>query len=373
MLAGETPIPPSSGVRVRTLHLARQLAQAFDVHVLALGAVPTAAAEPFELTAIPHRWGRSGPLLRSLRTPYMAAKLSSQAAARLATAAAPRTVQAELPFLAPPALETRAPVVLDAHNVETELLRSLAESEPRRAWRLRWRWEARKTERFERGTALAVEAVCATSEHDAATFERWGATEIVVVPNGVDIDGIAYEEPASAPMLVYVGSYGYRPNALAARELVKEVFPVVRRAVPHAGNRLVGREPEAVLQELPPGVEATGEVDDTVEHLRQAAALVVPRRAGSGTRLKILEAMAAGVPVVATPLAVAGLDVRDGEHVLLGQTSHELAGQAIRLLEDRALARQLSTAARADVEQRFAWSVVARPLVELHARLGAAP
>lgn len=370
VLAGETPLPPRSGVRLRVLHLARQLATAFEVEILALGSVSHGSDEPFDLTGVQHDWGRLRPLLRSSTRPYMAEKLASVGAGQLAAGAGATTAQAELPFLVPTALHARAPIVLDAHNVETELLQTLAAGEPNRLRALRWRWEAKKTDRFERAMARAVAAVCTTSEADATTFERWGAREVVVVPNGVDTKTIEYREPSQSSVLVYVGNFGYRPNALAARELVEEVLPALRESHAGATVRLVGASSEEVVDEGSSGVEATGEVESTLPHLHAAGAMIIPLRAGSGTRLKVLEGLAAGVPIIATRLAVAGLHVRDGEHVLLGETPNELAAQTARVLADQALARALSKRGRALVEQNYSWDVVARPLLELHARLG---
>jgi glycosyltransferase involved in cell wall biosynthesis len=157
---------------------------------------------------------------------------------------------------------------------------------------------------------------------------------------------------------------------LAARELADEILPRVQRSHPTAAVILIGPGSEPLAASVRPGVETTGEVRSTLPYLHAAGAVVVPLRAGSGTRLKILESMAAGTPVVATPLAAAGLGVRDGEELLLGDSPTDLAAQVARLLSDPALARSLSATARALVEQKFDWSVVARPLVELHARLG---
>ncbi len=107
------------------------------------------------------------------------------------------------------------------------------------------------------------------------------------------------------------------------------------------------------------GVAVLGAVDDVVPCLHHARALVVPLRAGSGTRLKILEAMAAGTPVISTPLGAAGIDAVDGAHLLLAETSAGLAEATVRVLTDDALARRLSEAARARVEEHYDWSVFA--------------
>jgi glycosyltransferase involved in cell wall biosynthesis len=364
-LAAETPVPPTSGVRLRVLHLARQLAAAADVELLALGAAE-AASEPFSLRGVPHGGGRWRALAESARRPYMAAKLDSASLRDAAGSAHADTVQAEFPYLVPAALAAGAPVVLSAHNVESEVMSTLAEADPRRFHRRRWAWEARKTERFEVEAARAVAAVATTSDHDAEVFERWGAAKVVVVPNGVDTNAIAHRAPPAGAELAYVGHYGYRPNAIAAEELVEQILP----RVPGATVRLVGRNPGPDVERLAgPSVTVTGEVQDPIAELRRARVLVVPLRSGGGTRLKVLEALAAGTPVVSTPFGVAGLDVRDGEQVLIGETAEELAGLATRVVADDALAAALSERGRALVEASYDWSIVARPLIELHQEL----
>jgi polysaccharide biosynthesis protein PslH len=364
-LAAETPVPPTSGVRLRVLHLARQLAREADVEVLALGEAGP-GSEPFTLRGIPHETSRARALAGALRRPYMAAKLDSEALREAAAAARPDTVQAEFPYLVPAALAAGAPVVLSAHNVESEVMGSLAEADPRAVHRRRWAWEARKTERLEADVARKVAAVAVTSDHDGEVFERLGAARVVVVPNGVDTTAIVHETPAEGAELAYVGHYGYRPNTLAARELVEEILP----RVPGASVRVVGRDPGPEVERLAaPAVTVTGEVADPIAELRHARALVVPLRSGGGTRLKVLEALAAGTPVVSTSFGVAGLEVRDGEDVLIGETPEDLARLAARVVADDALAASLSGRGRRLVEERYDWSVVARPLIEVHREL----
>jgi polysaccharide biosynthesis protein PslH len=352
-------------------HLARELAAAADVDVAALGPVPADVRAPLSLQSIEHRATRIGALTRSLRRPYLAAKLDAPAASRLASQARWDSVQAELPFMVAAATHARAPIVLDTQNVEAEVAASVAELDPRRMHRVRWRWEARKTERFERNAVNIADAVCAISDDDAATFESWGARKIVVVPNGVDTARTSYAPPPGGSALAYVGHFGYRPNVLAALELIDAVLPAVRTSHEDATALIVGRDPPPELTGRASSiVDVTGEVPDVLVHLRRAAALIVPVRAGGGSRLKILEAMAAGVPVVSTRLGVAGLHVRADEHFLLGEAPRELAAQALRVIRDRALADSISRSARGLVESRYDWSVAARPLLELHASFG---
>lgn len=352
------------------LHLARQLAEAGHVDVVALGQPEADATEPFTL----HHVGAHRPPIRALalgaRRTYMEAKLGTDA---LALSAGPNewsSVQAEFPYTVFPAKRVGAPVVMDAHNVESDVFRSLAEDDDRLLHRLRWRWEAAKTERLEKKAVAVADAVCAASDGDAATLESWGARRVVVVPNGVDTHSLDHRLPGPARKLLYVGHFGYRPNLRAAEELATRIFPSVRARVPETTVQLVGREAASALRRLTgPFVDVASDVDDVVPFLRAAGVFVVPLRSGGGTRLKVLEAMAAGLPVVSTRFGVAGLSVRDGEHVLLAETPEELAEAASRLLADRALAEALSLSARQLVEQRYDWRQVARPLVDLHASL----
>jgi len=356
----EPPVPAHGGYRLRVLHLARLLAGAGDVTVAALGEAPEAPDEPFDLVGVPHDFSRRRALRRSWRRPYLAALLDSPELARLAAAGGWDLVVASSPFFVDLGRRSGAPVVLDAHNVETDIMASLARSDERRLHRARWRWEAAKMAPVERSAVASSAAVLATSDADADVFRRWGAPRVEVVPNGVDTTAVAHALPAARHGLVYVGQYGYRPNEAAARELVAEILPLVRGAVPDATVELVGRDPTDGVRALEAeGVAVVGAVDDVVPCLHHARALVVPLRAGSGTRLKILEAMAAGTPVVSTPLGAAGIDAVDGEHLLLGDTPEDLARQAVRALTDDDLAQRVSTSARALVEERYDWCAFA--------------
>ncbi|HET9508951.1 MAG TPA: glycosyltransferase family 4 protein [Gaiellaceae bacterium] len=372
VLAGESPLPPSSGLRQRILHLTRALAAELDVELAALGDVPPGSSEPFAIHSVRHRVSRRRALAGSLRQPYQAAKVRSRALRRLAATGGWTSIQAELPFVAP-AAGSHSALVLDAHNVETDVLRTLAAVDERPLHRLRWRWEAAKTERFERAVLARAQAVCATSDEDASALERLGARNLLVVPNGVACASVEHRPPAASAELCYVGHFGYRPNQLAAVELVDAVLPRVRAELPAATVTLVGREPGADLaRRVGGGVTLAADVPDVLPYLHRARALVVPLRSGSGTRLKVLEALAAGVPVVSTSFGVAGLDVRDGHDVLIGDTPADLAAQAVRVLSDDGLAAGLSESGRRLVERRYDWPVIARPLVELHAGLAKA-
>lgn len=367
MLAPESPLPATSGLRLRILHLARQLATSAEVELAVLGAVDAAPDEPFRLIGIPHTTTRGSALLRGLRRPYMAAKLASPAMAAFASEARWDTVHAELPFLVPAALNACAPVVLGAQNVETEVVLSFVDIEPSALRRARWRWEARKTESFERAMTAAAAAVCTPSERDAAIFRSWGAKRVAITPNGVDTDAVTFRDDRPGAGLLYVGHFGYRPNVAAANELIDEIFPLVRSTVDGATVTLVGRDPPPALRARAGGdVVVTGEVTEVLPYLHEARALVVPLRTGGGTRLKVLEAMAAGLPVVSTSFGVSGLDVTPDRDFLHAESAPALARQAIRVIQDEALETRVAENARRLVERCYDWAAAARSLVELH-------
>ncbi len=370
IVATETLLPANSGVRQRMLHLARQLAAEGQVEVVALGEPETDAREPFALRHVGAHRPPLRALSRGVRRTYMEAKLGANSLALSARPNEWSSVQAEFPYTVFAAKRVDAPLVMDAHNVESDVLRSVAEDEDRLVHRRRWRWEAAKTERLERKAVSIADAVCASSDDDAATLEAYGARRLVIVPNGVDTRAVEHRLPPRGRKLLYVGHFGYRPNLRAAEELVTRIFPSVRARIPDTTVQLVGRKASESLRHLTgPSIHIASDVEDVVSFLHKGDVFVVPLRSGGGTRLKVLEAMAAGIPVVSTRFGVAGLAVRDGEHALLADTPAELAAAASRLIEDHALAESLSRAARELVEQRYDWRQVARPLVDLHASL----
>ena len=366
-----SPVPPRSGLPLRVLHLARQLASSRPVEIAALCNDPSPAIEqPLALHHVPWDWDERQIRRRGLWEPRFMAQVNSSAMSDFVRRGAWTTVQAHTLPMVRFGQAANAPLVFDAPDAMSRVTGSLSRADSRVGAAAGWRFEQIKTRRLERRTVRAVTAVTVPTDDEAALFERWGASTVVVVPNGVDVHAITHRPPARGARIVLVGFLRWRPNVEAALELAHRVLPRVRAQVPHATLRLVGQDPPPeVLRLRGPAVEVTGGVDDVLPHLHSARVTVLALRAGGGTRLKALEALAAGVPVVATPFAVTGLGLRDGEHVLLGRSPSELAEQAIRVMGDDDLARRLSLAGRRLVEARYDWSRVAQPLLALHDEL----
>jgi len=232
--------------------------------------------------------------------------------------------------------------------------------------------EARKYERLEQDTLPRFHRVFAASEQDASSVRgRVPGARVAVVPNAVRVPRAAAprRRRARAFTLLFVGSMGYDPNVDAAEGLCREVLPRVRAAA----NRdvevvIVGSRPPAAVTRLAeiPGVTVTGAVPAMAPYYARADLAVVPIRAGGGTRIKILEAFAHRVPVVATPMGAEGLDVSPGRHLLLGDGPEALAAACLRLLGDAALGRRLATEAGALVRRRYALPVVTRTIRTLY-------
>ncbi|HWE81490.1 MAG TPA: glycosyltransferase [Gaiellaceae bacterium] len=189
--------------------------------------------------------------------------------------------------------------------------------------------------------AAAAHAVVVCSEVDR---RRIGAGTAVVIPNGYEPrEPAATRKPGA--ILAMVGLMIYPPNYDGARYFARQVLPLVRAEIPDARFRIVGYH-DGQLSDLEglPGIDVVGEVDDVAPTLAAAGAVVVPLRAGSGTRVKVLEAFAERVPVVSTAIGCEGLEVQGGEHLLIADTPLELAEACIRLLREPALAEALVSA-----------------------------
>jgi glycosyltransferase involved in cell wall biosynthesis len=261
-------------------------------------------------------------------------------------------------------LAPRARTVMDAHNVEAQVAERLAEVSP---WPLGavLRRQAAAIARLETRLARGVDAVLACSELDAAALRRAGAAEVHLVPNGVELREVPRGlEPRDT--VAFVGSYDWRPNADAAVILAREIWPRVRQACPGLRLAIIGRKPPPAVQELAADdIEVTGRVEDVAPWLQRSFATAMPLRAGSGTRLKVLEAAAARVPIVATRLASEGLPFRDGAHLLHAESPEDFVNALLRLRREPGLAARLSEAA-AQVAQDYDWRRIGARLVELY-------
>lgn len=273
----------------------------------------------------------------------------------------------------------RTLLIMASYDVEAVRMRRMAESR-RGLARVGLAWEARRAERFERENLSCYDAIIAVSELDKATFvTEYGFTpdRVLVIENGVDPNYFTFTErqPGRQVDVVFVGALSYAPNQQAAWRLLRRIMPLVREHYPHARLSLVGQGPEPPLLAQSDGEQTvvTGAVRDVRPYLARASVACVPLLSGSGTKYKVLEALSAGVPTVGSPLAVEGLELEDGQHLLVAQSDKELAAAIVRLLDQPNLATSLARQGRRLVEGRYAWDVNLSRLDDWLAEMAALP
>jgi glycosyltransferase involved in cell wall biosynthesis len=397
LLAPYPPYPPRGGGALRIYNLLRGLAARHEVSLLSFAPSPEAVAGLAPLREICAVSTVIGPPRRSLATraattlssplPDMALRNAdpAYAAALSRTLASQRfdVVQAESIEMAGYALRARAfappgaaPLVaLDQFNAEYLLQRRAALTDLRRGLGLRPRalvggayslvqWA--KLAAYERGLLRAFDRVLVVSAEDRAALRRIApASEPRVVPNGVDAahyaPGAVAAQPFPGPAIVFTGTLDYRPNIDAVQWFVREVLPIIRAGRPDARFVLVGRAATPALRALHDGaaVEVVGEVADVRPYIAGAAVYAVPMRIGGGSRLKLLEALAAGAPVVSTSMGAEGVEgLAHERQLLIADRPAAFAAAALRLIADPALGRRLGAAGRALAVARYDWSAI---------------
>jgi glycosyltransferase involved in cell wall biosynthesis len=226
--------------------------------------------------------------------------------------------------------------------------------------------------RYEAQICRHADRVLAVSDVDAEMLrELVPGLEVTVVPNGVDTQAYSptASHPHTSPTLVFTGTMDFRPNVDAVLWFVQKVWPQVRAQVPEAHFFVVGQRPHRRLDRLrgDPTITLTGWVDDARPYIAQATVYIAPLRIGGGTRLKLLEAMATGKPVVATRLGAEGYPVTDEQELLLADTPSAFAGAVVALLRAPERRAELGRAARVFVEQRYDWRAIVPQLEAVYA------
>lgn len=386
------PYPPISGARMRDLNLIRQLAKCHAIHLFSLledvaeadyvGELQSlcASIETFplghqSLSARIDLLAQHARARRPLATfPFMNRALLARLR-EVAIALPADAIQIEHSFLAPyvEALPGfRGLKILSLHNLGELQYRRLARLSLGLPARLDYSLKARLMRRWEAEWAARFDCIIAVSEIDAQRLVSINpALRVAVIENGVDTRQCPPLPDAVEQRLLFVGTMGYAPNVDAMLWFCDQVLPRIQDAVPPVQLSIVGRAPAPAIRKLArrKNVSVTGQVADTTPYYRDASVVVVPLRAGGGTRLKILEAMAFGRPVVSTTLGCEGLAARDGEHLLIADSPAAFADAVIRLLNDRALRERLARDARRLVEERYDWVMIGGKLLALYDRL----
>ncbi len=380
--------PPDQGFRIRVHHLVRGLAAGdFDVTLLAASSSsdegpigPRIETITIDVGDADRRRSRRVRALDALTGRPTGSLFVRATALRPTVTSLLRdrrfdAVQVELPSLVRSVRRAGVPVVYDAHNIWAELAARRARLRRSPVRRAVGQLAARRLMTREVAAWQHATVCLATSPRDAEAIATRTGTPVEIVPNGVDLETVRSDDQRTAAAnhdaeVVFVGLLSYGPNADAARELIESIAPIVRQSVPDLRLTIVGDgAPPSLLRLSSPSVTFTGRVPDVRPYLRSASAVAVPLRSGSGTRLKILEALAMGRPVVTTSVGAEGLGLLDETHALIADDPEALARGLVRVIGDPALATRLGQSGRALVEMEYDWEAIGRHLVSVYRRL----
>jgi glycosyltransferase involved in cell wall biosynthesis len=264
--------------------------------------------------------------------------------------------------------------ILDAHNALWLLYRRLWETMPpgMRKWLLGRDWRLLKT--YEGRVVREFDAVLAVIHNDEAALREAAGepVDITVIPITVDTaEVMPVARHADANHILHIGTMYWPPNIDAVKWFVDEIYPLIRQKRPDVAFDVVGARPPAELLALNDaglGINVTGYVEDPTPYQQCAAVMVVPLLAGGGMRVKILYAMAEGIPIVSTTLGYEGIEVTPGRDILVGDTPEAFAAEVVRVLDDPDLGRQLAANGRKLMQETYDYRNACRPLDDVYAR-----
>jgi polysaccharide biosynthesis protein PslH len=380
------PYPPDTGGKIRSYHLLRALATRFEVDLYTVyhGKGPSdAAVREIEkdcrrvvLFHLKQRWRTRDRIRRALFTPlprviyHFHTPASLEEARRCLDDSEYDLVITDEICMTPYAeLAPNLPRIVTRQKVDRVHHKEVAMARP---WGLEKVWdliEVVKWRRYEQAKMPLYHAYLACSEQDVMLISK-DAPDMpaLVIPNGADLDqfvpsGLLRTEN---PTLLYVGSMNYYPNVDAVQFFFEAMYEEVRREAPEAWVQIVGHAPPPEIQQKSglPGVEVTGTVPDVRPYYERATVFIVPLRLGGGTRLKIIEAMAMGLPVVSTTVGAEGLEICPGESILIADDPSSFVESVRRLLSDPHLHARIAQGGRA-LARRYDWKELTKPYADL--------
>lgn len=317
----------------------------------AFGGVVT--GEPYEF-----RWLRSKEMARRLQ--------------RLVNRFPFDVVHADTLGLAPyVSLVPHAGTVLNHHDIESVLVQRRASHERSLMWRTFWSHEAEHLLAAERRWCPSFHVNMVVSEDEGQLVKpSCGASKICVVPNGVDVEYFTPRADPGGSRLLFCGRLDQLANKGAITYFFSSIWPALSGRIKNLEIDVVGKNPPRWLVELSqrdPRVHVPGFVDDVRPYFQQATVFVCPITDGGGTRLKILDALAMGMPVVSTTFAASGLSLSQGKHLFLADTTEDFVDRVVHLLANEGLRKNLSSGGREIVTSTYSWEVIGKSLCEAYA------
>jgi glycosyltransferase involved in cell wall biosynthesis len=386
------PSPPRSGAQARVHGLITNVARRHDVTAISLIDQDFDAEECRhamreycrDVVLIPNPNGQEGLVkrmlqlrslasFRSIEHHYFSAPGLQGELDRVLRQRRFDVVNLEFPYLAhlrmrqsPPGTPP-PPLVLDAHEIAYDIVRQVARSDGSPGRRVFAALNWRKLRRDESAAFRSADGIYACSVADQERLlAHVPSARTVVIPNAADVDFYQprpSDPPPDGRTVVFFGLLSTFPNVDGVLFFLREIWPRIAAERPQACCRIIGRRPPASVLELSgPRVEIAGFVADLRPHLASAGVLVVPLRVGGGTRLKIVEGMAMGKPIVSTTLGAEGVEAVPGRDILIADEPATFAAAVVRVLDDAALATRLGRSARQLAVERYSWRAAALTL-----------
>ena len=384
------PFPPTDGGRIRVLNLLKQIAQKNQISFLALETTPTDLEGITYLRelGIDAHLVQHAPNLPPLRLQTIVRAFIKKQPITVARYYFPAFRQKFDALLANNAFDlidyeyfhaaqyrvkADLPTLLTAHNVDSHIWCRLCERTDNPMRKFLFWTQKRAFNRYERVMLPKFDAIACTSEIDRALLQNiCPDVTIEVIPNGVDTElyqpNHTLEEEAT---LVYTGSMDWYPNEDAVLYLADEIFPLIQARHANVKFYIVGQDATAQVRKLAerPGITVTGRVADVKPYIARATVYVVPLRIGSGTRLKILEALAMEKAVVSTTIGEEGLNLIDGEEIVIADKPVRFADAVIQLIADKGMRQRIGKQGRQRVEADYDWRRIGEKLHQLYEKI----
>jgi len=382
-----TPIPADFGGALRIYHLLKSMALRHEVTLLSYGEPEDRdrltqhfPLEMKNIYIVPKPWGRRYKRAAQMYSMfgkhsffYMMAnnKEMQYAIDAVVEKKTFDIIQTEFSHLGLFRFDTDAIRILDAHNVEYDNFRRMASTDSL-VRKVHYHMEYRKVFEEEVEGCRRQDALLVTSERDKKIFdENVPTVPKFIVPNGVDSayfsPGCEREEPFT---MVFTGMMGYVPNYDGMLYFLDEIFPFVLQKIPTAKIYIVGKNPpQRLARRASSNVIITDYVDDVRPFIRRASVYVVPLRMGSGTRLKIAEALAMRKPIVTTSIGCEGIDVTHGETALIADDPKCFADSVVELFADMKLRQRLSECGYELMQTKYEWSIIGEQLDKVYRKL----
>lgn len=395
MLTPYLPYPPSSGGQVRSFNLIKNISKKHDITLFSL--IKTEEEKKFipeleklckkvEVFKRPEKpWTLKNILKTGLGLfPFLVVRnwSSSEKEAVFKELAANtyQLIHAETFYVMPHIPETKIPILLVDQTIEFQVYEHVAETF--KFWFLRpllyldvWKIKYWETKFWKKASK-----VVAVSEADKEKMQKLVPNlKVGIVPNGVGEDLMNIymnkKKEMDRPIVFFQGNFSWLQNTEAARTLVIKIFPLIKKVIPNAVCRIVGQGAKAKNSALTgDGVEIVDLENDDIQGVikayKEATVFVAPLEGPGGTRLKILGAMSAGVPVVTTPTGIEGIESKNNENVLIRSTDSEIAQAVIELLEKPELFKKITYSARLLVEKKYDWPKISQVLDQIYEEVG---